>query len=204
MDVQPNPTAPVQEKSDKPPMDIGREIYDWSQAVVGAMIFIVLLFSFFARVLGVQQESMVPTLHNNDRIVICNLFYTPKTGDIIVFTKKGFRANETDTWSDEKPLVKRVIATEGQVVQIDPEKGVVTVDGVALDEPYTNTPTNTVGDLRHPYTMEVEAGHVFVMGDNRNKSLDSRSTEVGTIDTRYILGRVLFRLFPFSQIGFVA
>ena len=201
MDMQPNAPAPVCEKRPKPPVDAAREIYDWSQAMVGALIFIVLMFSIFARVLGVQQHSMVPTLNENDRIVICNLFYTPKQGDVIVFTKKGFRAAGLDTWSDEKPLVKRVIALEGQVVDIDPIQGVVTVDGEPLNEPYTNTPTNTLGDLTYPYT--VEPGHIFVMGDNRNASLDSRSREVGTVDRRYILGRVLFRLFPLSEMGFI-
>ena len=125
----------------------------------------------------------------------------PKCGDIIVASKDSFK--------DGEPIIKRVIATEGQTVDIDFTAGIVYVDGEALVEPYVNTPTTLKEGVAFPLT--VSEGCVFVMGDNRNDSLDSRSTEIGEIDCREVLGRVLFLVLPgkdpitekrdFSRIG---
>ena len=106
-----------------------------------------------------------------------------------------------DSASIEDTLVKRIIATEGQVVDIDFNEGVVYVDGVALDEPYTNTPTNEREGFTGPVT--VPEGYVFVMGDNRNGSTDSRDSRIGLIDERQILGKVVLRVFPIQDFGFV-
>ena len=115
------------------------------------------------------------------------MFYRePQHGDIIVASKKSF--------DDGSPIIKRVIATEGQVVDIDFDLGIVYVDGVALDEPYTSTPTNISEGITFPLT--VEEGHIFVMGDNRNLSKDSRSSEIGLIDCREVLGKAIFLIFP--------
>jgi signal peptidase I len=164
------------------------EFYDWIQCVVSAVIFGILVFVFIGRVMGVDGMSMLPTLHHNDKFIMSNLFYTPKYGDIVVI--------KTDTFGDT-PIVKRVIATEGQTVDIDFNAGVVYVDGEPLDEPYTNAPTFAREDFYGPLT--VPEGHVFVMGDNRNASTDSRSNAVGLVDTRRILGRVMFILLPAEQ-----
>jgi len=166
------------------------ELYEWASSLVTAVIAMILVFSFAARTTQVSGISMVPTLLHQDMLVISRIGMTPSYGDIVVITKPT---------SAKETLIKRVIATEGQEVNIDFEKGHVYVDGVLLDEPYINAPTNLPLDQVFPVT--VPAGHVFVMGDNRNFSLDSRSTGVGMIDTRYILGRVVWRLLPTERFG---
>ena len=161
------------------------EIFDWVQSLVTALLVCVLLFTFVIRVVNVSGTSMLDTLHNNDRIVISNLFYTPEQGDIVVLRKLSF--------SDE-PIVKRVIARGGQTVDIDFENGVVYVDGEALDEPYILEPTRRRIDFEDE-TL-VPEGCVFVMGDNRNGSTDSRDLRIGCVDERLIMGKALFLLIP--------
>ena len=131
---------------------------------------------------------MVPTFHEGDKVVISNLFYEPEQGDVVVLRKLQFQ---------EEPIIKRVIATEGQIVDIDFETGLVFVDGEPLNEPYIAEPTYTRLDFDGMLT--VPEGHVFVMGDNRNHSNDSRDASIGCVDERYILGKVLVRLFPISS-----
>ena len=161
------------------------EIFDWVQSLVVALLVCVLVFTFAVRIVNVSGTSMLDTLRNNDRIVVSNLFYTPKQGDIVVLRKT--------TFSDE-PIVKRVIAKGGQTVDIDFEKGVVYVDGKALDEPYILEPTRRRIDFEDE-TL-VPDGCVFVMGDNRNGSTDSRDLRIGCVDERLIIGRALFLLIP--------
>ena len=161
------------------------EFFDWVQSLVVALLVCVLLFTFITRIVNVSGTSMLDTLHNNDRIVISDLFYTPKQGDIIVLRKTSF--------SDE-PIVKRVIAVGGQTVDIDFEKGVVYVDGQALEEPYILEPTRRRIDFEDE-TL-VPEGCVFVMGDNRNGSTDSRDLRIGCVDERLIIGKALFLLIP--------
>lgn len=167
-------------------------LYDWADALVYALIAIVLLFTLVVRMTGVIGDSMQPTLHENDKLIISNLFYTPKAGDIVVVTKKSFR---------EEPIVKRIIATAGQTVNIDFETGELFIDGVLQEESYIAAPTTRPGDVQFP--LYVEEGYLFVMGDNRNRSTDSRFSEVGLIDERMVLGKVLFRVYPLSGIGSV-
>ena len=168
------------------------EIYDWLQCIVYALVACILVFVFFFRTIDVVGHSMEPTLMEGDKLIVSNLFYTPECGDIVVLRK--------DTFSDQ-PIVKRVIATEEQVVDIDFEKGVVYVDGVALDEPYIAEKTTRPIDFDGKVT--VPKGCVFVMGDNRNKSTDSRDNDIGMVDTRYIIGHEILRIMPINKIGFV-
>lgn len=177
-----------QSKPEKP----SSVLYDWADALVYALIAIVLLFTLVVRMTGVIGDSMKPTLHENDKLMISNLFYTPKQGDIVVVTKKAFR---------EEPIVKRVIAVAGQTVNIDFETGQVFVDGILQEETYIAEATTRKGDVEFP--LYVQEGYLFVMGDNRNHSTDSRFSEVGLIDERMVLGKVLFRLFPLNDIGSV-
>ena len=163
------------------------EIYDWLQCIVSAVICGIFIFVFIGRTIGVEGDSMLQTLHWYDRIVMTNLFYTPKNGDVIVFRPP------TDAFGDT-PLVKRVIAVEGQTLDINFETGEVFVNGVVIDEPYINELTITRLSFEGP--IVIPEGHVFVMGDNRNRSSDSRDSRVGLVDTRYILGKVLFVLIP--------
>ena len=149
---------------------------------------VLLVFSLLFRVVVVSGPSMDTTLTNGDwLLLIGNIFYQdPKFGDIVVASK--------DSYDNGTPIIKRVIALEGQTVDIDFEDGIVYVDGVALDEPYTNTPTNLREGIEFPLT--VEEGCLFVMGDNRNVSKDSRSIEIGLIDRREILGKAICLIFP--------
>ncbi|MCL2044937.1 MAG: signal peptidase I [Oscillospiraceae bacterium] len=164
------------------------DLYDWMQCFVSAILCGIFIFVFIGRTIGVEGHSMLDTLHWNDRVIMLSLFYTPKNGDIIIFRAP------TDYYGTT-PLVKRVIATEGQTVDINFETGEVFVDGQVLDE---SSYINEITRSRMNFTGEVTVppGHVFVMGDNRNNSADSRDARIGMVDTRYILGKVVFLLVP--------
>lgn len=164
-----------------------REVYEWVQALVCSVLAVVLAFTFGARLIGVDGHSMVPTLQDGDRLLVLNAMlcgsYEP--GDIVVLRKESFLPT---------PIVKRVVATEGQVVDIDFGSGTVFVDGTPLREDYINERTYTPEGTAFPLT--VPEGCVFVMGDNRNRSTDSRSDQLGTVDARYIIGRAVFLALP--------
>lgn len=170
-----------------------KEIYDWVQCAVVALLCCMIAFVFVAQSIGVIGTSMLPTLHDGDKVIASNLFYTPSAGDIIILTKSSF--------SDE-PIVKRVIATEGQTVDIDFDKGEVRVDGVPLEEDYIAELTRRALDFKGPVT--VPEGCVFVMGDNRNGSTDSRDSRIGMVDTRCILGKVYAIISPLGRLGLVS
>lgn len=175
------------------------EIFEWVDCIVAAVVVVVILFTFIFRIVGIIGPSMKDTLHQDDKIIISNFLYTPQRGDIVVISRNYVNeANEGANQSQE-PIIKRVIATENQVVDIDFDAGIVYVDGVALDEPYTRTLTNNKYDINFP--IRVSEGHIFVLGDNRAESLDSRSSQIGLVDVRYVLGKALFRVYPFDQIG---
>ena len=154
---------------------------------------VLLIFSFLFRVVVVSGPSMNATLVDGDwLILIGNVLYTePKQGDIIVASK--------DSFDDGAPIIKRVIATEGQTVDIDFVSGIVYVDEKPLDEAYILTPTFLDEGVSFPLT--VKKGCVFVMGDNRGNSKDSRSPEIGQIDQREILGRAIFLMLPGNDGG---
>ena len=167
-----------------------KDIYEWIECVIAALIACILVFVFFVRIVDVSGDSMNNTLFDRDKMVVSKLFYTPKQGDIIVFEKASYKKDA---------LVKRVIAVEGQTVDIDFEKGIVYVDDVALDEPYIKEPTYNRLEFNGKQT--VPEGCIFVMGDNRNESSDSRRATIGMVDTRMVIGKVYFTAFPFNHIG---
>ena len=152
------------------------------------LIVIVLVFLLLFRVVIVSGPSMQPTLVDGDYLLLLSsVFYrNPKQGDIIVAAKDSFHNGE--------PIIKRVIATAGQEVDIDFEEGIVYVDGRTLDEPYILSPTYLEEGVKFPLTVPENC--VFVMGDNRNNSTDSRNPAIGTIDRREILGKVLLLIIP--------
>ena len=152
------------------------------------LVVILLVFLLLFRVVVVSGPSMNATLvHGDYLLLINNVFYAePKQGDIVVVSKDSFK--------DGEPIIKRVIATEGQWVDIDFDSGVVYVNGNPLDEPYTNTPTNLHEGVDFP--LMVGEGCIFVMGDNRNESKDSRSPEIGQVDNREVLGKAIFLFLP--------
>ena len=166
----------------------GRGAYEWVQALVCSVLTVVLIFTFAVRIVRVSGESMRETLQDQDMLVVLNNWLCGgyEQGDIVILQRDDFYGGE--------PIVKRVIATEGQTVDIDFDAGVVYVDGTALEEPYTREPTWTQEGTEFPLT--VPEGSIFVMGDNRNHSSDSRSSDLGTVDTRYVIGKAVFLLFP--------
>ena len=170
----------------------GRDLYEWTQALVCSVLAVVLLFTFVVRLIGVDGHSMVPTLQDGDRLLVLNSLWDSdyEYGDIVVLRKESFL---------EEPIVKRVIATEGQTVDIDFASGSVYVDGELLEEDYINEPTYVEEGTQFPLT--VPEGSIFVMGDNRNHSSDSRSSDLGTVDTRYVIGKAVFLLFPGADEG---
>ena len=191
------PEAPEEEK--KP--TLAEDVFEWLDVLATAIIAVVIIFSLIFRVATVKGESMENTLFTSDKVIISNLGYTPERGDIVVVSRNANNSVE-DAATSKEPIIKRVIAVGGQTVDIDFERGVVSVDGVELDEPYAKTPTTTKWDVEFP--LYVPEGYIFVLGDNRNESMDSRDSRIGEgglVDTRYVLGHAVFRIFPFNSIG---
>ena len=185
----------------------GTEMFNCLEALINclvillfvAIIAVVILFTFIFRMVGIIGPSMKETLHQDDRIIISNFMYTPQKGDIVVISRNYTNEANDGVYQSSEPIIKRVIATENQVVDIDFDAGIVYVDDVALDEPYTRTLTTDQYDITFP--IRVSEGHIFVLGDNRAESLDSRSSQIGLVDERYVLGKALFRVYPFDQFG---
>ena len=168
-----------------------KDILEWYDALAVAVAVIALVFTFSLRVVQVDGHSMQPTLLNGERLLMTPL-KTPDYGDVVI----------VDSYIPYgKPLVKRVIAKGGDTISIDYAAGTVKVNGKVLEEDYIAEPTYLGYDVEFPYT--VPEGTVFVMGDNRNASLDSRSSYVGCIDEQDILGKVLLCFLPFSDFGVV-
>lgn len=164
-------------------------VYDFVSIIMTAFIIIAIVFVFAFRLVGVKGESMESTLHGNDWLITMQKSEYVY-GDIVVTTKYNY-FNE--------PLIKRVIATGGQTVDIDFSTSTVYVDGKALDEPYINESfmVEKIDFMQFPYT--VPEGYLFCMGDNRNYSTDSRSTLIGAIDEKHIMGKAVVRLLPFGD-----
>lgn len=166
----------------------GRDLYEWVQSLVGSVLVVVAIFTFVIRMMGVDGHSMLNTLQHGDRLLVVNsmLYHDYQYGDIVILRKNGV--------FDDDPIVKRVIAVEGQTVDIDFAEGIVYVDGEALEEDYIREPTYAAEGTEFPLT--VPEGSIFVMGDNRNGSSDSRDYRLGTVDTRYVIGKAAFLIFP--------
>lgn len=161
-------------------------VFEVFQAIISALVVITFIFTFAFRVVNVDGSSMKPTLQNKDKVVVSTVGYEAQRGDIVVISS---------TDGLKKPIVKRIVAIGGDTVDINFTTGVVTVNGT--EEEYTNELTSQQFDIAFPIT--VPEGTVFVLGDNRSVSLDSRSTRVGCVDERLIVGKVLFRFFPLGD-----
>lgn len=183
------------------PKSAAKEIFDWLDVLAIAVIAVVVVFSLLFRIATISGPSMQNTLHSGERVIISNFAYTPKNGDIVVVSRNIENTIENQGSSDG-PIIKRVIAVGGQTVNIDFETGEVSVDGKVLKEDYISTPTTTKWEVDFP--VYVPEGCIFVLGDNRQNSLDSRSKHIGKdgiIDNRYVLGHAIYRIFPFNKIG---
>ena len=165
-----------------------KEIFEWVQAIVIAVVLALVIRSFIFTVVRVDGQSMEPTLQNNDRMIVWRLGYEPKAGDIVVFNPPGHEKNVF--W------IKRIIATEGQHVEIDYNTNSVYVDGEKLDEAYLGEPMQNLGFQYQE--LDVPEDCVFVMGDNRNHSSDSRV--IGTVNEEFLLGEAVLRFWPFTNI----
>lgn len=182
------------------------EFFDFFEMFVLSAIVVILLFSFFMRLCYVQGQSMESTLFDGEMLVVSDLFYQPEYGDIIVF----HHTSEKYTSLNE-PIVKRVIATEGEWVDIRTADGRLEItvsdpDGSnprLLSEEYAQYVDYFVTESAHIYPVQVPEGYLFVMGDNRNHSTDSRSSLIGFVDERTVLGKVICRVTPFSKFGSV-
>lgn len=191
-----DPPEDGEEEEEEPSRRPGADLFELFQMVMGCVLAAVVLFNCFARVTRVEGGSMDNTLENGELMIIWSLGYHPKAGDIIVFNKKS-----TDFFGG-RALVKRVIATGGQTVDIDYDTGTVYVDHVALDEPYIKEAMYRPGDPNEQGThWEVPEGSVFAMGDNRNASSDGRHDALGTFDEGYILGKAVLSLWPMHKFG---
>ena len=177
----------------------GAEIYEWIQLFLGCVAAAVVVFNCVARLTRVDGPSMDNTLQHGEIILLWSLGYTPEQGDIVVLNKTSVLLPD---WNEPRAIIKRVIAVGGQTVDIDYASGTVYVDGGPIDEPYLPE------EMYLPFapTMqqthwEVPEGCVFVLGDNRMVSEDSRFRAVGMVDERHILGRAVFRLYPAESLG---
>ena len=175
------------------------DAYDWVASLVFAVLFMLLLNLFVFRSITVDGESMMNTLLDQDRVIATNLFYTPSRGDIVVIQADRLRPTVNSLYGE--PIIKRVIAVEGDTIRFDFENGIVYLNGEAIKEDYILEPTVRPENRVSGTDYVVPEGYVFVMGDNRNNSTDSRDFRVGMVDTDLIMGKAIFRFAPFDKIG---
>ena len=166
-------------------------VYYLVRSVIIAVVVIIILLTFFFRIVNVDGRSMMNTLLDGDKVIVTNFMYEPQNNDIVVISN----AEEYD-----KPLIKRVIATEGQTLRIDFENERIYVDGTLLDEPYVSSELKE-GNTEIPEV--IPEGKIFVMGDNRLDSLDSRYSEIGLIDEDNIIGKAQFVILPISRVQYL-
>lgn len=162
-------------------------VFDWLSSLLTALICVLLVMSFFFRVIKVDGTSMEPTLINTDKVIITELFYTPRNGDVVVISHGEEYA---------EPLVKRVIAIPGQEIRIDFENNAVYIDGEKLDEPYIQGTTIRGDKSSDEINGIIPEGKIFVMGDNRTVSLDSRYKRVDLIDVSSVIGKAQLDVIP--------
>ncbi len=169
----------------KPAGVVMKYLYDTVDSIKGAVLVVFLVFALCIRVVGVDGDSMNPTLNSGDWLAVNSALTDFDRGDIVVVAQP---------WERNVPIIKRVIAVGGDTIDINFRTHEVFVNGVLIDEPYIAQPTSLRYDVEFPLTVDEDK--LFVMGDNRNDSLDSRSSTIGLIDERYVLGKAFLRFLP--------
>ncbi len=173
-------------------MNMRKEIFEWIQAIVIALVIALLIRSYVFSLIKVNGHSMQPTLYHNERLVVTKLMYTPRQGDVIILDPPAHQ---------QGPYVKRVVAVGGQTIDIDYDNQKVYLDGVELQEDYIKESISSRGNIKLP--MRVPENTVFVLGDNRNNSRDSRYRDIGVVPHENIIGKVTIRIWPLDKIGSV-
>ena len=169
-------------------------LYDWVRCIIFAIAIVVVCLTFVFRLVDVEGTSMCDTLQSKDKVIVTNLFYKPQDNDIIVISHGA---------EYKKPIIKRVIATEGQTLELDYENEKIVVDGIEISEPYIKGTTFSGNYGNNVIPSVIPEGKLFVMGDNRQLSLDSRSTEIGLIDVKDVIGKAQVVAFPFDHFGYL-
>ena len=187
LDTPENAASPEQGEAKKEPETLEGMLYCWAQALITAVVGVVLLFTFAFRLIGVSGPSMQDTLYTGDRLLVLNAAFCDfQPGDVVVIN--NYNADLSDT------LIKRIIAVGGQTVDIDLTSSTVYVDGQPLDEPYVKGFTDTIEGTRFPLTLAED--EVFVMGDHRDHTTDSRSARLGPVKEGYLQGKAVLLLLP--------
>lgn len=176
----------------KKPTDYIGAVYEIVEMLATVTVFVLLMFAFVVRLNIVDGQSMEQTLFHGEYLAVSNLFYKAEPGDIVVI-------HDISAYPYNNPIVKRVIATEGQTVDIDFSTWTLTVDGEVIDEPYRHLDNDPVLTAEYSFPITVGDGEIFVLGDNRNHSADSRQIEIGCVDERCVVGRALARLYPMDR-----
>ncbi len=184
------------------------EALDWYNTVIGSVLAIILIFSLLTRLSTVDGDSMLPTLHNQERLLVTNFSYTPAHNDIVVIWEDDLYNKVTETYGEA--IVKRIVGVAGDTISIDFDAGIVYRNGVALEHGIADGILYEDGHAINDYTreridmvgsVEIPEGYVFVMGDNRNNSTDSRDYRVGLVDVNNIIGKAYLRIAPLDRFG---